>query len=261
MGSTYLRLGEYQKAIKYYVQSLEIVDTSTGDQSGVARNNENLGIVYFNLGDYKRAWSHLEDAVRISDKMFFNFVPDRHKLFFITQYFFSHRLLMSCFLSFERAKSALLAIDLGKAKELHFCIEKNRNCADMEMKDFVQIEEIQQFLQTAKSDASTLVFVFDREGPLNIWVLNEDFVYRKVDAVGEAILSLIVELLGMVNVNVGRNSSFQENVSVKSKIPTIRQITPLGSQVESHNLKVRLQKLLDMIVVVLRKFYENCFNL
>lgn len=43
---------------------------------------------------------------------------------------------MSCFLSFEREKSALLAIDLGKAKELHFCIEKNRSRADTEMKDF-----------------------------------------------------------------------------------------------------------------------------
>ena len=80
----------------------------------------------------------------------------------------------------------------------------------------IEIEEIQQFLETAKNDVSTLVFAFDLEGPLNIWVLNEDFVYRKVDAVREAILSLIKELLGMVNVNVGRNSSFQENVSVEN---------------------------------------------
>lgn len=90
-GSAYLSLGKCQKAIKYYVKSLEI-DTSTGNQSGIAHNNNSLGIVYFNLGDYKRAWSHLEDAIRLSDKMFFNFVRDRNKLFFITQYFYSHRL-------------------------------------------------------------------------------------------------------------------------------------------------------------------------
>ena len=103
---------------------------------------------------------------------------------------------MCCFLSLERDKSALLVIDLGKAKELHFRVERSKNRADVEMKDFsvttwnriraseedIEIQEIQQILHTEQNDTSILVFAFDSEGFLNSWVLNEDFVFRKLDA-------------------------------------------------------------------------------
>ena len=189
-----------------------------------------MGIAYFYSGEKKAARSHLEEAIRRFDEIFFSFVPDQNKLSFTPQYFYTHRFLMSCFLTLERRMSALLVIDLGKAKELHFCIKfkKNQNRADMEPNDFalatwnrikacqeeIEIKEFKQILQVAKNDMSILVFAFDHEGFLNIFVLNKDFVFRKVDAAREAIASLIVELLRMVNVNVGRNSSFQENVSV-----------------------------------------------
>ena len=67
-----------------------------------------------------------------------------------------------------------------------------------------------------KNDASILVNAFGRKDDLSIWVLNEDFVFRKVDAASETILSLMVHLLEKVNVTVGRNSSFQEDVSVEN---------------------------------------------
>ena len=227
LGTAYLRLGEYEKAIEYYEKSLEI-STAIGDQSGIARDNSNLGIAHFCSGEQKGARSHLEEAIRRFDKIFFSFVPDQNKLSFTLQYFNTHRFLMSCFLSLGRAMSALIVVDLGKAKELHFCIKKNQNREDMEMKDFalatwdrikacqeeIEIKEIRQIVQMAKKGLSILVFAFDHKGFLNIFVLNEDFVFRKVDAASEAIPSLIVELLRMLNVNVGRNSSFQENVSV-----------------------------------------------
>ena len=227
LGTAYRRLREYQKAIEYHEKSLEI-RTAIGDQSGIARNNGNLGIAYFYSGEQKAARSHLEEAIRRFDKIFFSFVPDQNKLSFTLQYFNTHRFLMSCFLSLGRAMSALMVVDLGKAKELHFCIKKNQNREDMEMKDFalatwdrikacqeeIEIKEIKQILQMAKNGLSVLVFAFDHKEFLNIFVLNEDFVFRKVDAASEAIPSLIAELLRMVNVNVGRNSSFQEHVSV-----------------------------------------------
>ena len=82
---------------------------------------------------------------------------------------------MSCFLSLERLKSALLVIDLGKCKELHFSIGKQRNCVDKQMNDFtrsirnrisaceiqIEIEEIQQILHKEENDSSMLVFAFD----------------------------------------------------------------------------------------------------
>ena len=73
----------------------------------------------------------------------------------------------------------------------------------------MEIQEIQQTLHTEQNGTSILIFAFDYKVSLNIWVLNEGFVFRKVDAPSEAIFRLMVELLGMVNVNVDRNSSFQ----------------------------------------------------
>ena len=239
LGTAYCKMGEYQKAIQYYEKGLEI-STAIGDQQRIASNNSNLGNAYLNLEQYKEAWSHLEDAIRHFDKIFLKFVPDEHKLSFVTQYFNTYRLLMSCFLSLERDKSALLVIDLGKAKELHFRIERSKNRADAEIKDFsvttwnriraseegIEIQEIQQILHAEQNDTSILVFAFDNKGFLNSWVLNEDFVFRKVDTPSEAILWLMVELLGMVNVNVDRNSSFQKNLSVEN---TYNQVNdPLG---------------------------------
>ena len=227
LANVYSSLGEYQKAIKYYEIALEI-SSDIGEQSGIASNNSNLGNAYLDLEQYEDARLHLEEAIRIFDKIFLNFVPDANKLSFTLQYFKTHRLLMSSFLYLERAKLALLVIDLGKAKELHFCIEKYTNCAATEMNDFarttwnrirackeeIEIEEIQQILQMGKNDTSILVYAFDCEDNLNIWVLNEYFAFRKVDAASETVLSWMVELLEMLNVIVGRNSSFQENVSV-----------------------------------------------
>ena len=97
---------------------------------------------------------------------------------------------MRCFLwnglnrlSLERLKSALLVIDLGKCKELHFSVEKQRNCVDKQMNDFtrsiwnristcedqIEIEEIQQILYKEENDFSILVFAFDHVS-LDRWI-------------------------------------------------------------------------------------------
>ena len=229
LGNAYHCLGEYQKAIEYYEKCLEI-SSSIGDQSGIASNNSNMGCAYLDSKEYQKARSYLEEAIMLFDKIFLNFVPDQNKLYFTLQYFKTHRLLMSCFLYLERATSALLVIDLGKVKELRFCIEKYKNCAATEMNDFAlttwnriracdeetEIEEIKQIIQMGRNDTSILVYVLDDEF-LNIWVLNEDFFFRKVEVFSlETILSMIVDLLEKVNVVLGRNSSFQENVSVEN---------------------------------------------
>ena len=285
LGNAYLNLGEYQKAIEYYEKGLEI-STAIGDQSGIASENGNLGIAYFYSGEKKAARSHLEEAIRRFDEIFFSFVPDQNKLSFTPQYFYTHRFLMSCFLTLERAKSALLVIDLGKAKELHFCLKfkKNQNRADMELNDFalatwnrikagqeeIEIKEFKQILQVAKNDMSILVFAFDHEGFLNIFVLNKDFESRKVDAAREAIASLIVELLRMVNVNVGRNSSFQENVSVgnacnqvnypfgiSARRPPSKPAVKRSSKYDSCRVQAILEKLFQHVINPVRNLLKG----
>ena len=243
LGSTYLILEEYQKAIHYDEKALEI-NTAIGDQLGMAGGKVGLGITYFFSGEYKRASAYLVKAIRVFDKMFFNFVPDRNKLFFTAQYFISHRLLMSCFLFLERPKSALLVIDLGKCKELHFCIEKHTNCLDTEMCDFtcsiwnrisaceeeIQVEEIQQILYKEKNYSSILVFAFDCKGFLNIWILNESLVVKKVNADSDNLFLLISQLLKKLSVNVDRNSSFHRiHSDVSTFFPMIRKPQPKGA--------------------------------
>ena len=206
LGNAYLSLGEYQKAIKYCEKGLAI-STVIGDQSGKASVKAYLGNVYLYSGEYKSASAHFEEAIRLFDEIFLNFVPHPNRLSFTTKYFEYHRLLMSCFVSLERAKSALLAIDLGKAKELHFSIEENRNWVGKEMNDYsrttwnrisaceeeTEIEEIQQIIQMAKNDTSILVFAFDNKEFLHTWVLNENFAFKKADAALETFPLLMLE--------------------------------------------------------------------
>ena len=222
LGNAYDSLGEYQKAIDYYEKDLEI-STAIGDRSGIAICRGNLGISHRCLGEYEVATSHLIESISIFDEMFLESVPEQNQLTFVKKYFISHTILMSCFLSLERAKSALLVIDLGRSKELHYCIEKRRNSVDKDLFDYaraiwnrieareeqIEIEGLQTLFHLGKNDTSILVFAFDWEGFLNTWVLAEKVIFRKVlDARRETFYLLIMELLGRVNVKVDRNSSF-----------------------------------------------------
>ena len=266
LGNAYSGLGQYQKAVKYHEKSLEI-SSAIGYQSGIAWANLGLGRAYFDSGEYEDARSHLEEAIRIFDKIFLNFVPDPNKLSFTSKYVETHHLLMSCFLFLERAKSALLVIDLGKAKELHFCIEKYKNCAATEMDDFalttwnriraceeeVEIEEIQQILQMEKNDTSILAYAFEGD-ILNIWVLNKDFVFRKLGATEETIFSVMLHLLKMKNVTLGRNSSFQEDVSVENIYnPVIlsRKPQPKGAIEKNSNFGSSLEILKHLFLLLI----------
>ena len=145
---------------------------------------------------------------------------------------------------FETTEFALLVTDLGKCKELHFCIEKHKNLVDKEMKDFactiwnrisdweeqIEIGEIREILHMPQNDSSVLVFAFDHKRFLNIWILNESLVFRKVDADSEKFLLLISQFLEKLNVNVDRNSSFHRIRSdVGTFFPMIRKPQPKGA--------------------------------
>ena len=43
---------------------------------------------------------------------------------------------MTCFLSIECTGSALLVNDLGRGKELHFCIDKHKKIVDEEVVEY-----------------------------------------------------------------------------------------------------------------------------
>ena len=244
LGSAYLSLGEYQKAIEYYEKGLEI-STAIGDRLGIASNTSNLGSAYRRLGKHEDALLNLMKSVRLYDRLFLHMVPDENKLAFIKQYFLTHMVLMTCFLSLKRTESAVLVNDLGRGKELHFCVDKHKKIVDEKTVEYahatlnrieareeqIEIKEIQKILDGGRNDTSILVFAFDLKNFLHIWVLNDECNYKKSDTRLETLL-LIIELLGKKNVTVNRDSSFFKLDSVGSN--NNQMILPLGKQYEKY---------------------------
>ncbi|CAB4018865.1 tetratricopeptide repeat 28-like [Paramuricea clavata] len=221
LGRSYGCLGDYHKAIDYFEKGLEI-NTATGNRSERAIILSNLGNTHRCLGEYEVARSLLVESISLFDRIFLDLVPDENKLSFTKQYFESHRGLMSCFVSLERIESALLVIDLGRAKELHCCVEKHKNFVNKDMFDYARaiwnrieakeerrkMKEMQTSLHLGKNDTSILLFAFNSKDSLIFLVLNDEVIFRKLDACLETLVSLIMELLERVKVSVHRNSSF-----------------------------------------------------
>ena len=218
LGRAYQLLGKSQMAIK---NSLEI-RIELGSLPKIAIGKINLGIVYRALGEYDTAVSYLVKSINDFDKIFSNFVPDENKLSYTYEYIVAYKNLLSCFISLKRFESALLVHDLGKAKELHFCIDKQRKLTEKDINDYaatmwnridateeqVGVEEIQTTLEVLENDGSILVFAFDFNHVLHFWILNEEVVFRKSDYTFETIFGLIKKIFDKRNVNITRNSSF-----------------------------------------------------
>ncbi|MFM6512523.1 MAG: tetratricopeptide repeat protein [Microcystis panniformis] len=65
LGNAYYSLGEYQKAIEFYQQSLAI-KREIGDRGGEAASYNNLGIVYKSLGEYQKAIEFHQPSLAIT---------------------------------------------------------------------------------------------------------------------------------------------------------------------------------------------------
>ena len=53
-----------------------------------------------------------------------------------------------------------------------------------------------------------MVFAFDLERCLNVWILNRSLIHKKLNVTLDKLYQLIIECLGKLNVSVGRNYSF-----------------------------------------------------
>jgi hypothetical protein len=77
-----------------------------------------------------------------------------------------------------------------------------------------EMEEIKTSLYLGENYTSVLVFAFDLESCLNVWVLNDEVIFRKLDVCLETFQFLIMELLWREKVSIVRNSSFCNSDSV-----------------------------------------------
>ncbi|MFN6306097.1 MAG: tetratricopeptide repeat protein, partial [Microcystis sp.] len=65
LGNAYKSLGEYQKAIEFYQQSLAIL-REIGDRGGEANSYMGLGNVYYSLGEYQKAIEFHQQSLAIT---------------------------------------------------------------------------------------------------------------------------------------------------------------------------------------------------
>ncbi|XP_028400933.1 tetratricopeptide repeat protein 28-like isoform X1 [Dendronephthya gigantea] len=223
IGVIYRLLGDNEKAIEHGTKSLQI-STDIGHSYLTAYSYEDLADAHLRLGEYKVASSYLVKSIKLCDELFQNTVPDENKLSFTSTFYRTHRALMSCFVSLGCIESGLLVTDLGRAKELHFSIERKQNL-DTELFDYAQsiwskiengeenreIERIQNSLQVKNGETSIVLFAFELDGSsLNVWVLNSDVTCRWLmsDAEFDLLMPLMSGFFTMTSVNVNRDSSF-----------------------------------------------------
>ncbi len=186
---------------------------------------------------------------------------------------------MNCFLSLKRTESAVLVNDLGRAKQLHFCIEKQKNSLNKKTVPYaeaiwnrietreeqIEIEEMKKILDAGKGDTSILVFSFDFDKILNVWIINDKCTFIKLDPCVVESVYLIIELLERENVIVNRDSSFfkldlaasSNNNSIVSplEIPN-KKVQPENAVENSANYgSLSIQYILEELFQILLK---NC---
>ncbi|XP_028400928.1 tetratricopeptide repeat protein 28-like [Dendronephthya gigantea] len=220
MGIIYRLLGDSEKAIEYGTKSLEI-STIIGEPFMKIRSCEELANVYKSLGEYKLASSYLVKLIKVLEEQFQSKVPDENKLSFTTFFCRAHGELMSCFVSLGRIESGLLVTDLGRAKELHFSIERKQNYFDAQLSHYAQsiwskiekreenreIERIQNILHVKNDEISIVLFAFDfNEWSLKVWVLNSDVTFKCLPA--SNIWAFVMNFSARRGVNVNRDTSF-----------------------------------------------------
>ena len=232
MGNAYRSLGEYEKSLEFLKIGLK-VSSKIRDRSIESWCLGSIGLTYFSeakskfgksetFSIFQEAVSYLKRSVHCSDQMFSTLVVDQHKISFAKEYFARYITLMCCFIFLKRVEAALLVIDLGKAKALRAFREKV-----MELKTDASVDltwkridnneekmrtaEIQEALEL-KSNSSVLLYAFDHDNLLNIWVVNSDNGVKtfKHNEVLEEIDLFLKFLLINCNLNLNRDSSFNK---------------------------------------------------
>ena len=232
LGNICLIFGKCQEAIDFLKDGLKI-SVEIGQPNVESWCLASIGTTYFLEAQCKfdkcdffsicqQAVSYFIASIHCRDQIFSTVFVDQHKISFAKEYFILHVTLMRCFIFLERLEAALLVIDLGKAKALHAFREKVKksetdDSIDLtwkmidENKEKMRTKEIQEALEL-KSNSTALLYAFDHENRLNIWVANgEDGVktFKYNELVKE--FDMFFDFMrSNCDVNLNRDSSFQK---------------------------------------------------
>ena len=221
--NAYRCLRQFEKAISCCEEGLER-SRAIGSLPLLARGNGILGFIYHSFGDNQIAPSYLMKGISSFDKIFLKSVPEDNKLSFTGQYFVFHEILMDCLISLGRNEAGLLVADLGRAKELHLSIQRRQNFLNADLfgyaciawdrikneEEHEEIKQIQDILHVGNDETSILVFAFDLERSLLVWILNSNNSFRAPEsgAKWKTFVELISQFFQRFHVSMQEDSSF-----------------------------------------------------
>ena len=258
LGNAYVSLGEYKKAIECYEKGLKM-SSSIQDEPLMGINYGNLGNAHRRIELYKVALSYLERSIKLFDRIFLGMVPDRCKLSYAGEYFRVHKISMACLLAIKNSKAALLVLDRGRAKELNFTLQKQAKIFKKGMEEYansvwdwinageedLELKELEIILQPETCPTTALVFAFDLEMCLNVWILKEGSIHKKLDVTFKELYLLITEYLEKFNVSVSRDSSFfSQDVSPNSDEDVFQSGLPVPHE-KTSSKEARVSKIIS----------------
>ena len=184
-------------------------------------------------------------------------VPDRCKLSYAGVYYREHKISMACLLAIKNSKAALLLLDRGRAKELNFSLQKQAKIFMKSIEEYansvwdrisageedLELKELEIIRQPETCSTTALIFAFDLEWYLNVWILKDGLIHRKLDVSLEELYQLIIEYLGKFNVSVSRNSSFF-NHDLSPSISKIAKFPPGFLDEKTSSKHARVSKIL-----------------
>jgi tetratricopeptide (TPR) repeat protein/class 3 adenylate cyclase len=68
IGWIYNKQSDYEKAMMYYTQSLQIKE-ELGNKKGIASSLNNIGLIYYEQGDYSKAMAHYTQSLQIKEEL------------------------------------------------------------------------------------------------------------------------------------------------------------------------------------------------
>jgi signal transduction histidine kinase/tetratricopeptide (TPR) repeat protein len=101
IGLAYTYLGNYDVALDFHYQSLELRE-GEGDKAAIRTSYNNIGLVHFNLKDYERAIQYYEKAIELSKEI--NVMSGAERIYIN---------LGLCYLGLEKYNDAIKSFDNG----------------------------------------------------------------------------------------------------------------------------------------------------
>ncbi|MGL4375884.1 MAG: CHAT domain-containing protein [Microcoleaceae cyanobacterium] len=243
IGNVYDSLGEYQKALEYYQQSLTIAK-EIGDHAGEATSLGNIGRAYAQLKNYLESEKSLFAAIDILDSLRSG-LKDQDKVSMFETQTWGYYWLQSVLVAQNKTEQALEVSERSRARAFMELLSSRLGNTSIKPPTLAQIKDI------AKKENATIVEYSSIGNKLLIWVIEPTgkITLRQVDLKSQNLAEIAEK--GRVAAAQGRaRSSEAENTKISELVRGTREdLSTLSkpSQPTIRNLKQLYQLLIQPI--------------